>query len=193
MYEKFLLLCHSSLNDEAKSELLATVIQCHEGSAVSNRSNLSNVVVLEAGFGSLDFGNSVIAGLASLGGLHAPIAGARRALYGLSFGELEQCIKTGEIVPGWGNSFFKDDIDPSWKCFDVLLKQKYPIESEKLERRTRLFWEHGRKVYPNAASYSAIACELLGINKGLEVLPFILGRLAVWAELFDEHCTGKIK
>ena len=44
----------------------------------------------------------------------------------------------------------------------------------------------GWAIYPNAAAYTAICCEILKVPSGLEMALVIQGRLPAWAKLFGE-------
>lgn len=156
----------------------------HEGAARNNENNISNVLVTLSAIGSGDLGKSLVAGICGIGNIHAPITQARRVLFFLPMDYIEREIERGAMIPGFGNSFHKDSIDPAFIDFDTILRSGYPDIATKLQNLSDLMKKHQRPHHPNAAAYTAIAAELLGMASGLESLLLIKPRLEVWAERF---------
>jgi hypothetical protein len=152
---------------------LRAVFRAHQKAAKDNP-NVSSQVVQAATFGSSLFRQGVMAAIGTMGVRHAPIGDAR---WGLMKGW------TGPWIPGWGNSFHKGKIDPAWDEPARLLSVDFPDWQKKLDAITNDLHAKGKMVYPNAAAFSAIACELVQLPWGLEDLFFLLPRLPIWAQL----------
>lgn len=183
----WLALCESpQLDTPAKERLLATLFEAHRTAATDN-ANLSKALVNEAARGSLNFITAIIAGLSCLGGVHAPVTAARKVIYFWPRARLQTMINCGAMIPGWGNAFFKDKIDPAFVPLARLLVEEYPKETERLDAITELL--RPKKLLPNAAAYTAVTAELLGLHFGLEVALFLAPRLPVWAMKAKEHLT----
>jgi len=173
-------LCHSKLPLQDKLQLIDCVFEAHAQAAITNE-NISNIAFMQAASGSGDFVGGVIAALASLGNRHGPIADARHFIYERDDEEQKYFCQTGQKIPGWGNSFFKGTCDPAWLEVAELIESKYPLDHQALSIITGML---DNKVLPNAAAYSAVAAELLGMPRGTEPLLFIIPRLPVWAFKF---------
>jgi len=164
--------------DEKVARLVELVFEAHQVAAKNNASASSEAVCMAAG-GSGSFRQAVVAALMTLGIRHGPIGAARLVFTTDSY----HSIESGAKIPGWGNSFFKDGIDPAWQKVDDYLKEHFEQEWSKVDAVTNELHAAGKRIYPNAAIYTAIACELCHVPAGLEELFFILPRLPVWAEL----------
>ncbi len=165
---------------ENERELLATLMESHR-QAARNNANLSKAVAVEAWRGSGSFVQAACAGCLTIGGLHAPIAAARKVWCHATITRLTMRVRDGEKVPGFGNSFFKDRIDPAFEPVAELLKVKFPMAASHLDDLTEAVWRGGKRIFPNAALLTAAVCELIGIPEGIEEALFILARLPVWA------------
>jgi len=182
------LICTSDgLDPELKTGLLGLISDAHAGAAFTN-DNISNAAVCLASKGAGDFGKAVIAGVSTLGRVHAPVTAARRMIYGTSARSFSARLESGKPIPGWGNSFFKDGIDPAFAEIDEFLRVHFPEDAKRLDDFTEIIEKKkGKKIYPNAAAYTAIVAELLGMPAGTEAVLVVSARLPVWAILF--HVT----
>lgn len=160
-------------------ELLEALVKAHYSAARDN-SNLSKQVVGETGYGSGDFGKAAAAGLLSLGGLHGPVVQARRLLRHATPEKISEILSDKTLrIPGWGNSFFKDKIDPVWDEVVALLRPR-PIW-DKIRMIDAVIKSHGKNIYPNAGIFSAACMEEMGWTDGTEMVIFLVARSPVWA------------
>ncbi len=170
--------------------LLDTLVQCHQRAALTNQ-NASSVSLQLAAASGVDFAKAVSAALAVLGDKHGPATQARELIYHADDEEVREMVEDGEKVPGWGHSFFKTSIDPSFAPFAHLIREGHTEHHEHLERVSRLiFKSSGRAIYPNAAAYTAVCAEILGLAPGTELMLFVGGRLPAWASLFAQGGTS---
>lgn len=157
---------------DGDEELLECLIDAHQRAARSN-TNASSQLAMIASNGSGDFSKGVMAAVASIGGAHAPLQQARMVYRHAT----KEWIEAQRIVPGFGNSFYKDSIDPSFKELDSKLRKDHP------EAAARIDELHGyvKKVHPNAALYTAAVCEICMVPDGIESSLFIISRVPIWA------------
>lgn len=148
--------------------------------------NASSLAFRVASMSSGDFLHGVVAALMTLGKRHAPVEEARHMIYVAGQEEMRELVESGEKVPGWGNSFYKDSIDPAFSEVDAWIRKEQPDHAKILDEKTEMVRELTEKdLYPNAASYTAICAEILGLPAGLAVLLFVQGRLGSWAQMFE--------
>jgi citrate synthase len=155
--------------------LLNLLVEAH-AKAASDNANGSAQVAHIATSGSGDFSKGLIAALATTGGAHAPLAAARKVWkYGIPEGV--------EIVPGFGNSFYKDKIDPAFVPLTTYIRDQYNSHFQDLVHLKGNVYRYTRKnLQPNAAILTAVVCDILEIPEGMEILVFLLARAPVWAE-----------
>jgi len=168
-------------SDEQNS-LFLTLLDCHRRAALDNN-NLSSMAVKCSANGGAPFQTQVIAGLATVGVIHAPVTYARNILFGASYKRnwWMSILADGHPVPGFGNSFFKDRIDPAFQpAFDALSGEFREYLSETASNISSV---KGCQLYPNAASITAAVAESLNLPLGAEVLIFVIGRSAGWLTL----------
>jgi citrate synthase len=154
-------------------ELVEALIEAHQTAALHN-SNASSQIAQVATAGSHDFSKGVIAAIASTGGGHAPLSQARQVYRYAT----QEWVAQQKIVPGFGNSFYKDKVDPAFENVLNILTEKFPSARKRIDEL------HGwvKKVYPNAALITAAVCEICEVPDGLESSLFILSRVPVWAQ-----------
>jgi citrate synthase len=158
--------------------LLNLLVMAHQKAARDNP-NASAELCRIATEGSGDFTKGLIAALATTGGAHAPLAAARKVWKdGLNDDHWD-----GEKVPGFGNSFYKDIIDPAFVPVVTYIRDKYYTEYKELAHLKADVKKYtGKDLQPNAAILTAMVCEILEIPEGMEILVFLLARAPVWAE-----------
>ena len=183
--ETFMPLCRR-LNERERFDILSSLWDAHRNSAIENESG-SKVVARIIGEGSGSFGHSACGAILSVGSKHGPILEARRVLVGLSPDEAFSIATKGGIIPGFGNSFFRDGIDPAWQGTFNLLALKCRNEIAILMAINEAIGRAGHKIFPNAAGISAVACEALGLPYGIEDAIFIMPRMNVWLSDFILH------
>ena len=125
----------------------------------------------------------IVAACATLGGMHAPISKAR-LVYEIFDDSLihtySEC--TSLKVAGFGNSFYKDGIDPKWQDVDDYITGNFPKVAKRIQDLTLLMHKYGMVLYPNAALYTGAMCSLLEFKKGTEESFVVLTRLPCWVE-----------
>ena len=162
--------------------LLRAVLMAHRRS--TERDNVSTVTVINAFCGSRSFTQAVAAALCTLGEQHGPV----EATYTLFFEReplaltVESLIKEGVKVPGFGNSFFKNQPDPLWEDVSKLLQTHFPEVFARLWTVQQVLWSHGKRVCANPAGFTACAAKALEMPRHVAPWLFIAGRLDGWAK-----------
>jgi len=170
-------------SDEVE-ELLDTLSWCNQAAATTN-ANASSVALANAASCGARFEHSVAAALLTFGGKHGPAGEARELVYRTERDEIVSRLENEEILPGWGNAFYKKSIDPAFVPMNHLLCEKYRSHSEKLDEISELIFKvTGHVLYPNAAAFNGIAAELLGLVRGTELLLVIVCRLPAWSKQY---------
>ena len=180
----------------AKAELLDAVYGAHAACVVRADGALpcSSAAVLNAWHGSRDYAKAIAAGLMTLGEVHGPIVQAyefltRRAAEGTEATEkaVVKYLKAGAKIPGWGNAFVRGDYDPAWHGVDDVLSVHFMEIHDVLMLVTHALHAAGKKIYPNAAAYTAAAAMALGMPKEIAPALFVRGRLEEWGKLIVNH------
>jgi citrate synthase len=167
---------------EPEKTLLGAVLLAHHKS--SFRNNASSVAVVNAAAASRDLAKSIVAGLMTLGGRHAPIEQTYNLLAVRDPAAIvTDIVSSGGKVPGWGGTFQKDQPDPIWAEVSKLLEELYPSLAARLDAITEALHAEGKKIYPNPSAYTAAAAIALGLQPELAVYLFIGGRLDAWTRL----------
>lgn len=146
--------------------------------AARNNPNASKIVCSMASLGSGSFVQGVAAAILTLGsevGKHGPTLGARKLLRG------EYRDKPLGVYPGFGNTFYKDCIDPSFVPVYDYIRDNWPDYYAKVEHIREELLDNGKTLFPNPAMITAIVCEILGVKDGLECVLLIVPRLQEWA------------
>lgn len=163
-------------------ELVSALFAAHREAAVAN-DNASKLCVLQAWGGSGRFENAIIAGMATIGALHAPLVAAREFWESWESWDdrLDHMERAGQRVPGFGNSFHPEG-DPAFKRVADALS---PAHSRALGRLCGLVdcYFEDLQMQPNAAMYTAIVASICEVPRGLEPALFALARIPAWAEM----------
>ena len=165
-----------------KLELLQAVFDAHDMAARNNQNSSSGAAV-NAFFGSAQITNAIASAILTLGDAHGPIGPARFVYERFDERALKSAIEAGMKIPGFGNSFFKDKIDPAWSRVSELIKSDFSNANARIEQLHGWMKEAGKNVHPNAALYTAVVCSELGVIPGAESAIFILARTAAWTSL----------
>lgn len=175
-------------------KLVSMLTMAHYQAARNNKNNLSMVVAQTAYHGSQSYLQSLAAATLSLGGIHAPLQDARNLLRRMqksSDGDfalyINGYIQNRKKIPGFGHSFYKDRIDPSFR--DVY------VEYANLSGGDDLVWklsnyikyecdrcERQIQIPPNAAIITAAICEFLNLQPGMEIAIAVSARVPAWIE-----------
>lgn len=168
-------------------ELVSALFAAHREAAIAN-DNASKLCVQQAYGGSGRFENAIIAGMATIGALHAPLAAARELWE--SEASWQRMLDCGERVPGFGNSFWPAG-DPAFDQVESCLAAAYPHEYSVYEALcARIGAAIG--LMPNAAMYTAIVASICEVPRGLECTLFALARIPAWAELCASQQHPKV-
>lgn len=164
-------------------KLFDLLMEAHAMTALSN-ANASSGACVNAGAVTGKLTNGLASAILCLGGHHAPIMEARLVYTQWTKEHIKEALMWNKFIPGFGNAFYKDSIDPAWQAVDAYLYTTYPAEYERIRELQR--WLQGQDVnlYPNAALYSAVACDIMGCVWGAEVSLLILARLPMWTTLW---------
>jgi citrate synthase len=169
--------------DESE-ELLTLLGEGHRRAAHGN-DNASSQAVRMAAVCGVPFESAIASAVLTFGVKHAPISETRHFLYRLTEAQQDQWIQSVAKVPGWGNSFYKSSIDPSFAPIDHHLRKHWPIHAKRLMSvGDRIFASKGYMLCPNAASFTAVVAEIIGVPTGTEGMLAIGFRLPVWADQF---------
>lgn len=164
---------------EARAELLGAVWDAQRESAYRNRENASNVAAVHSAIASFSMTAALASAVLSTGGLHAPVLQARVLLFRQP---VPRELPEGRI-PGFGNSFFRDRIDPSWDKVVGILSKSYLAIWNMIQNWSDLLKASGRILFPNAAAFTAAVAELVHWPVGQELIMVIQPRITVWAAL----------
>jgi len=165
-----------------KLELLQAVFDAHDMAARSNQ-NASSAAAMNAFFGSGNLTNGIASSILTLGDAHGPIGPARFVYERFDERALKSAIEAGMKIPGFGNSFFKDRIDPAWSRVREIIETDFPNANERIKQLHAWMKEAGKDVYPNAAIYTAVICSELVMSPGSESAIFILARTSAWTSM----------
>lgn len=165
-----------------RMELLQAVFDAHDMAARNNQ-NASSAASVNASIGSGQVTNGIASAILTLGDAHGPIGPARFVYERFDKLALESAIESGMKIPGFGNSFFKDRIDPAWSRVSELIKSDFPDANARINEIYGWLKAMGKNAHPNAALYTAVVCNELHVIHGAESAIFILARTAAWTSL----------
>lgn len=185
------------ITKDQTSLILNLLGAAHHNAALKNE-NVSSHLVLNAFRGSRNVTQAIIAGTACLGGDHAPLTKARNLIrrwrktsekdFGLY---IKAYIINKKKVPGYGNSFWKDQIDP---CFQKVFEMYQQVYGKK-DNPVDDIWYHIEKakqscdrkflIHPNAAIITAAIAELCELDDGMEVGIALQGRIPAWIKIMN--------
>lgn len=164
--------------------LLVALGSAHDASAL--RHNISHDALILATQGSGDYVHAVTAAMMTIGGAHAPVVATCYALQHPDPSALvSSCLEKGVKVPGWGNGFVKDGVDPLWREVDAMLREMDVPLMAKVDAITDALHRAGKLIYPNPSCYTAAVAVTSGIQTEASPFLFISGRLAAWTR---EYC-----
>jgi citrate synthase len=166
----------------AEEKLMKSVIDAHYRS--SFRESGSTVVMLNALIGSGDFFNAISAALLTFGNLHGPIQKTMSLLTEDNIkATVQDILRSGLIVPGWGGSFQGEDDDPLWREVEAQSRPMAPSLWTKVDLITDTLKTNGKNICPNPSTHTAVASIILGIPARISGYLLLAGRLDGWSEL----------
>lgn len=171
---------------ETETALFMALFDAHYKSVF--RDNPSSVTMQIAASSSNDYVQSLCAALLTTGGPHAPLVETGRLLEHDHPDRLAiLMIEAGDKVPGWGNGFVKDGIDPLWQPVHDLIEKHWPVELARLDAVTGVLRDAGKMIWPNPSAYTALTGIILKLP--LAALPwlFVASRLNGWTKLFIQQ------
>jgi citrate synthase len=162
-----------------KLALLQAVFDAHD-TAARNNQNASSAAAMNAFIGSGMLANAIASAVMTLGHRHGPITQARFVYEQMDEASLKSAVENRVRVAGFGNSFFKDGIDPAWRSVSEIIERQFPEAHARLNELRQWLSDSGKNLFPNASMYSAIACSELGMIYGSEPSIFVIARTAAW-------------
>jgi len=171
---------------EDRECLLETLFECHR-EAARNNDNLSSTAIMQVAGAGKDIESAIAGGLMTLGSIHGPVTQARVMIFTAEDGQLWDSLAEGRILPGWGNAFFKDQMDPAIKPLANLIMEEHPKINGRLTRITEIISEvKGKRIYANLAAYTAVTAEILELPLGIEMVLALGARLPTWTSQYLE-------
>ena len=160
------------------NNLYYELVRAHDIAAVANP-NGSLVVAHVTYLASGNLTQALAAAALAQGDLHAPIEAVRdmfhsydRMLYAASI------LEEGGKVPGFGNSFYKDLADPAFAEVEAVLRADHASLVGWVDELRSV---HPKLPPPNAAMWTALAMEAMGMERGMGPALFISARVKAWA------------
>lgn len=155
--------------------------ECYKAhTALALRQCTSTAVFMEAfRTNGNDFRQAVIAALATLGGIHAPIRKTYRFL-----ANYDKTQALPEVVPGWGSDFIEKERDrqlDDWAKSIWLANHNF-FDNIIVNITDRLHAAE-KLIYPNAACYTAATALILNFPEETAEFLMINPRLSAWSGL----------
>lgn len=165
----------------SKEEELLVKETCEAHTRSAMRANPSSEAARNSALASGDYTKSIASALLTLGGKHAPI---RETMEFLDNQDIELVanliLNAGEMIPGWGNSFVKNEPDPFWiKVDDALCA--FPEVYDRITKVTALLNKEGRNLFPNPSAYTAAVNIVIGVPREIAEILFLKFRIDSWS------------
>jgi citrate synthase len=164
---------------QEKLALLQAVFDAHDKAARNNQ-NASSGAAMNAFIGSGILANGIASAVMTLGHRHGPITEARLIYEEICEWALKTGVENEARIAGFGNSFFKDSIDPAWNEVAEIIERQFPNAHARIKQLQTWLSECGKNLFPNAAMYTAVACSELDMIHGSEAAIFVIARTAAW-------------
>lgn len=171
-----------------RGDRLINVLMSAHLKAAMNNDNLSSSMVKQVASAGKTFTEAVAAALMTLGQYHAPVTQAREVLFNVNDEDIVELLREGKKIPGYGNSFYHDKIDPAWDELDTILLKEHEAIYNRINHVSDLICqEKGVRLFPNAAAYTAAVAHLMGVDWHVELGLVMLGRLPAWMQQYREY------
>jgi citrate synthase len=168
---------------ELKEQLEGIITRCHAVSAF--RENPSSVAISISATSSCRFQSAVISAISMLGETHGPVMETVELLSSEDPTALAQAyIDAGKKVPGWGVSFVKGKIDPSWQEAYDFLQKNFTEITITIDSITKLLHNNQKMIYPNPACFTAATAIVNDIPADAASYYFIKSRLNSWLQIY---------
>jgi hypothetical protein len=154
--------------------------EAHANSALAN-DNLSSAFVINMARVGKSYTEAIATAILSLGNIHGPVKEAREILYRTDNSDIESALDSGLLIPGFGNAFYKDGIDPAWNKYEKELKLNWKEHADRIEAVRELIKTKKQiEIFPNPAAFTAVVAELLDVAPGTEISLAISARIVAW-------------
>ena len=164
-------------------EILEELERVHD--LLAYRDNASSVTIQGCASLGKDFPSSVAAALMTIGGAHAPLKQTALLLcYDKPIVMVDDMLKWGHKVPGWGSSFIKEGPDLTFSKLDLFILEHDEEMYWKINRITKHLHKEGLNLWPNAACYTIASLLAAGENVKYADKYFIQYRLRAWHHLY---------
>lgn len=172
--------------DEKVVNLLGEVMQAHSCAASINP-NASTAAAVNSYLGSRSINQAICSAILATGKVHGPVTDARLLFGSVDFGHdpltaIDIYLENGAMVPGFGNSFYKDRIDPCWDHVVNTLMVDFPEEWEVILQLQRALESRKKLLHPNAALFTGATACIAGFPVGTEPSLFIIPRIGAWVQ-----------
>lgn len=156
--------------------------------AVALRGNPSHQALVLSAMGTGDYFKAIASAILMLGGIHGPLTQTYDLLaLDCPLDEVAHRLNRGIRIPGWGNGFVKDGIEPAFLPVAEELFKANPEICKKIEAITTYIhgYDDGRlKIYPNPSCFTAATAITVGLPREAVGVLALQGRLMVWTEDF---------
>jgi citrate synthase len=140
-----------------------------------------------------DYISSIASGMLTYGGVHGPVSQVVKFLSGSFYtDEARLRIKEKRLVPGWGSAFVKGEPDPELSKIDRILYTENREVWDRIRKVTGILHESGKKIFPNAACYTASVCLALKFPVEAALYWLIRGRIGAWTEIYISNYNPKL-
>jgi len=159
------------------SDLLQALYKAH--AEVALRGNPSHQALILAARGSANYFNSLTAAFMTYGGLHGPLAATYNLLVNPDpCAEIALRVEVGLKIPGYGNSFYRDGIEPAFLPVEEELRKASPVLAGKIDLMTEFIHGLGKKIYPNPSTLTCATAIVEGVPR--EAVGFLVVQARLW-------------
>ena len=175
------------LRDDAKREkLIYLVADAHARSALNNSQNASSAAFCNAWSNTRNIQSAIASAILTMGGTHAPVSLARLVYQSFTEEAVVESLEEKIPVAGFGNSFFKDRIDPAWAQVASEIRSNWPEVQSRIEKLEGWLAKHrpGKaRLLPNAAMFTGAACSACDMPPGSELVVLYSARINGWISM----------
>jgi citrate synthase len=173
------------VNDQDR--LLNVVLSAHLQPTINNDTNVSSTALKQSAAVGKGFPEAMASAILTLGNVHGPVTQARHLLYSAVNEEIITALEAGNYLPGYGNDFHKDGIDPSWEEVNELMEGSFPEHHARIWEVAGLIEKvKDRKIYPNPGAFTAATAEIIGLPPGTEHSIVVMGRMPAWTQQYAQ-------
>jgi len=95
-----------------------------------------------------------------------------------SCAEITLRLEVGLKIPGYGNSFYKDGIEPAFLPVEEELRKAEPVLAGKLDLMTEFIHKMDKKIYPNPSIFTCATAIVEGVPR--EAIGFLVVQARLW-------------